>query len=50
MRAQLFSEDGKEVVEERAAFDCDDMKTPEALAHDMLAKAPEAIRSLFAQQ
>jgi hypothetical protein len=50
MRAQLFSEDGKEMVEERAAFDCDDMKTPETLAHDMLAKAPEAIRILFGAQ
>ena len=50
MRAQLFSEDGKEMVEERAAFDCDDMKTPETLAHDMLAKAPKAIRILFGAQ
>jgi hydroxymethylbilane synthase len=50
MRAQLFSENGKEMVEERAAFDCDDIKTPEALAHDMLAKAPKAIRILFGAQ
>ena len=27
MRAQLFSEDGRDMVEERAAFDCDDLKT-----------------------
>jgi hydroxymethylbilane synthase len=50
MRAQIFSEDGSEMVEDRAVFDCDDVKTPEALAHDMLAKAPDAIRSLFAAQ
>ncbi|HUP66658.1 MAG TPA: hydroxymethylbilane synthase [Sphingomicrobium sp.] len=50
MRAQLFSEDGRELVEDRAAFDCDDSKTPEGLAHDMLAKAPESIRRLFSGQ
>jgi hydroxymethylbilane synthase len=48
MRAQLFSEDGSEKVEERAVFDCGDNKTPEALAREMLAKAPESIRRLFA--
>src|SRR5206468_7316908 len=46
MRAQLFSADGKDVVDERAAFDCDDLKTPTELAREMLAKAPESIRSL----
>jgi hydroxymethylbilane synthase len=50
MRAQLFSADGKDMVEERAAFDCDDLKTPTELAREMLAKAPESIRSLFAAQ
>jgi hydroxymethylbilane synthase len=50
MRAQLFSEDGSEMVEERAAFDCDDLETPTELARDMLAKAPQSIRSLFAAQ
>jgi hydroxymethylbilane synthase len=48
MRAQIFSEDGKDKVEERAVFDCGDVKTPEKLARDMLAKAPESIRRLFA--
>ena len=48
MRAQLFNEDGSEKVEERAVFDCGDNKTPEALAREMLAKAPESIRRLFA--
>jgi hydroxymethylbilane synthase len=48
MRAQLFSEDGREMIEDRAMFECGDHKTPEKLAHDMLAKAPPAIRKLFA--
>ena len=48
MRAQIFSEDGREIVEQRAVFDCGDRKTPAALARDMLASAPESIRSLFA--
>jgi hydroxymethylbilane synthase len=47
MRAQIFSEDGREVVEQRAVFDCGDEKTPKALARDMLSKAPEPIRRLF---
>ena len=47
MRAQIFSEDGKDVVEQRAVFDCGDDKTPAGLAKDMLAKAPESIRRLF---
>jgi hydroxymethylbilane synthase len=47
MRAQIFSEDGRDMVEERAVFDCDDVKTPEELAHELLAKAPESIRRLF---
>ena len=50
MRAQIFSEDGKDMVEQRAAFDCDDVETPAKLAREMLAKAPESIRSLFAAQ
>jgi len=48
MRAQLFSEDGREMIEDRATFDCGDHETPEKLARDMLAKAPPAIRKLFA--
>ena len=47
MRAQLFSEDGRDLVEQRAVFDCGDRKSPAALAHEMLAQAPESIRSLF---
>jgi hydroxymethylbilane synthase len=48
MRAQLFSEDGSEVVEDRAVFDCGDVRTPADLARDMLARAPQSVRSLFA--
>jgi hydroxymethylbilane synthase len=47
MKAQLFSEDGSEMVEDRAVFDCGDTKIPEQLARDMLAKAPPSIRRLF---
>jgi hydroxymethylbilane synthase len=47
MRAQIFSEDGSELVEQRAVFDCGDRKTPAELARDMLAKAPASIRRLF---
>jgi hydroxymethylbilane synthase len=48
MRAQLFSENGKDMVEERAVFDCGDNSSPAELARKLLAKAPESIRSLFA--
>jgi hydroxymethylbilane synthase len=50
MRGQLFSEDGSDMVEDRAVFDCGDWKTPEALAKSLLVKAPESIRRLFAPQ
>jgi hydroxymethylbilane synthase len=48
MRAQLFSEDGSEMIEDRAVFDCGgDSETPTRLAQSLLSKAPEAIRRLF---
>jgi hydroxymethylbilane synthase len=47
MRAQLFSEDGSDMVEERAVFDCDDYGRAEELARSLLGKAPESIRKLF---
>ncbi|HZC37630.1 MAG TPA: hydroxymethylbilane synthase [Sphingomicrobium sp.] len=50
MRGQLFSEDGSEMVEQRVVFDCGDSDTPAALARELLAKAPESIRRLFAAQ
>ena len=48
MRAQLFSEDGKEMIEDKAIFECGDDSTPEVMAHRMLERAPASIRSLFA--
>jgi hydroxymethylbilane synthase len=48
MRAQLFSEDGSELVEDRAVFECGDHEAPEELARSLLAKAPDSIRRLFA--
>jgi hydroxymethylbilane synthase len=50
IRAQLFSEDGKDMIEQRAVFDCADEKTPAKLAREMLANAPESIRRLFSPQ
>jgi len=50
MRGQLFSEDGTDMVEGRAVFDCGDDEPPEALARELLGKAPESIRRLFAAQ
>ena len=47
MRAQLFSEDGREMVEDRAVFDCGDDGAPAELARKLLAEAPESIRRLF---
>ena len=47
MRAQLFSADGSEMVEDRAVFDSGDDETPRRLAHDMLARAPASIKRLF---
>ena len=47
LRAQLFSEDGVDMVEGRAVFDCGDDAPAEALARSLLAEAPESIRRLF---
>jgi hydroxymethylbilane synthase len=47
MRGQLFSEDGSEMVEDRAVFDCGDIRTPEAMARKLLESAPDSIRRLF---
>jgi len=46
MRGQLFSEDGSEMVEDRAVFDCGD-DAPKELARSLLARAPDSIRRLF---
>jgi hydroxymethylbilane synthase len=50
MRGQLFSEDGAEMVEDRAVFDCGDVATPAGLAERLLGSAPESIRRLFTPQ
>ena len=50
MRGQLYSEDGAEMVEDRAVFDCGDSKAPAELARSLLGRAPEAIRRLFAPE
>jgi hydroxymethylbilane synthase len=50
IRAQLFSDDGSEMIEDRALLECGDEHGPAELARAMLAKAPPAIRSLFSPQ
>ena len=48
IRAQLFSEDGSEMIEEKTVFECGDDDSPRKLALLMLKGAPPSIRSLFA--
>lgn len=48
LRAQLLAADGSQSIEDEARFPCGDHASAEALARRMLARAPEAIRSLFA--
>ena len=50
MRGQLFSEDGADMVEDRAVFDCGELKVPAELARSLLERAPQSIRSLFAPE
>ena len=47
LRAQLFSEDGIDMVEGRAVMDCGDDSPAEELARSLLAEAPESIWRLF---
>src|SRR3954468_8470166 len=47
LRAQLFSEDGADMVEGRALLDCVDYGPAEALARSLLGEAPKSIRRLF---
>jgi hydroxymethylbilane synthase len=47
MRAQLYSEDGADMIEDKVGFECGDDATPAALALRMLSQAPESIRRLF---
>jgi hydroxymethylbilane synthase len=48
LRAQLFSTDGSEMIEDKAVFECGDDDWPGKLALRMLEAAPASIRSLFA--
>ena len=50
MRGQLYSEDGSDMVEDRAVFDCGELDVPTELARSLLAKAPDSIRGLFAPE
>jgi hydroxymethylbilane synthase len=47
MRAQLYSEDGSEMIEDKTVFDCGDDDAPRELARRMLENAPESVRRLF---
>jgi hydroxymethylbilane synthase len=48
LTAQLFSMDGTETVRGEAASAIGDIAMPEALAADLLARAPEPVARLFA--
>ena len=48
LRAQLLAEDGSAEVRGEAASDAADHDLPARLAADLLARAPEAVRRLFA--
>jgi hydroxymethylbilane synthase len=48
LRGQLFSEDGRDMVEDRAIFDCGENEEATGLARRLLERAPESIRRLFA--
>ena len=47
LRVQLLSEDGHHQMRDEALFDCGDHETPARLAHALLEKAPDPIRTLF---
>ena len=47
LRAQLLSEDGSDIIEDQAMFECGNNRTPEDLARAMLERATESIRRLF---
>ena len=48
LRAEILSADGKERVRDEIMFASSQQGAPTKLAHDMLGRAPEAIRRLFA--
>ena len=47
LQVQLLSEDGRHQMRDEASFDCGDHETPARLAHALLEKSPDPIRSLF---
>jgi len=49
LRAELFNADGSAHVAGEARGRVDDLRFARELAHDLLAAAPESVRSLFAQ-
>ncbi|CAN5175311.1 hydroxymethylbilane synthase [soil metagenome] len=48
LRAEILSEDGKERVRDEISFAGSDERPPMKLAREMLERAPESIRGLFA--
>lgn len=48
LRAEILTNDGREVVRGDADFAPDDERAPAALAHDLLGRASPALRGLFA--
>ena len=48
MRVQLLAEDGCQAIDDETMFDRDDREAPVRLARDLLGRAPDAIRRLFA--
>jgi len=49
LRAEILSVDGKDRVRDEASFPCGNDPSAEKLALDMLERAPESIRRLFAK-
>jgi hydroxymethylbilane synthase len=49
LRAEILSVDGKDRVRDEASFPCGNDASAEKLALDMLERAPESIRRLFAK-
>lgn len=49
LRAELFNANGSEHIAGEARGPADDLRFARQLAHDLLAAAPEAVRTLFAQ-
>ncbi|HZU51592.1 MAG TPA: hydroxymethylbilane synthase [Sphingomicrobium sp.] len=47
LRGQLFSEDGRDLIEDRITFECGQSEAPEKLARRLLERAPQSIRKLF---